>query len=60
MLVLSRKPGEEIVLPGTNTVIRIVEVRKNGVVRVGVEAPPEVEIKRRELMPKDQPDKKAA
>ena len=52
MLVLSRKPGEAIVFPGTNTVIRIVDVRSNGTVRIGIDAPPEVEVIREELLDK--------
>lgn len=55
MLVLSRRPGEQIVLPGTNMTITVVEVRQNGVVRLGFEAPLDVEIKRAELLPKEPP-----
>lgn len=55
MLVLSRRPGEQIVLPGTNMTITVVEVRQNGVVRLGFEAPLEVEIKRAELLTKEPP-----
>ncbi len=47
MLVLSRKPGEKIVIRGdiTITVLRTA----NGRIRLGVEAPDHVEILRAEL-----------
>ncbi len=44
MLVLSRKPGERIVI-GAGIEIAIVEVR-GGRVRIGVEAPDDVRIQR--------------
>jgi carbon storage regulator len=47
MLVLSRKPGEEIVIGG-NIRVMVVEVRGNKV-RLGFTAPPEVPIRRDEL-----------
>lgn len=48
MLVLSRKPGEEIVIAG-GIVLRVVEVRK-GRVRLGIDAPRDVVIERGELV----------
>jgi carbon storage regulator CsrA len=48
MLVLSRRPHEKIVLPGINTTVEVVEV-KPGVVRLGIEAPPEVAVYREEV-----------
>lgn len=47
MLVLSRKPGESIVL-GNNVRVVVVEVSA-GVVRIGIEAPREISIVRAEL-----------
>jgi carbon storage regulator CsrA len=48
MLVLSRRPTETLVFPGTQTTVRVVEIKK-GSVRLGVEAPPHVEVWRGEL-----------
>jgi carbon storage regulator CsrA len=49
MLVLSRRPNEKIVLPGIDTTIQVVTVRP-GVVRLGIEAPPNVAVVRAELL----------
>ena len=52
MLVLSRKPGERIVIePGIE--IHVVEIR-GGKVRIGIEAPPDVRIRRAELPPQEE------
>ncbi len=53
MLVLSRKPGEEIVIGGSIklTIISI----KPGRVKVGIEAPPDVDIRRAELPAEPKP-----
>lgn len=48
MLVLSRRPSEKILFPGTRIAIQVVSI-KSGVVRLGIEAPPEVSILRAEL-----------
>lgn len=48
MLVLSRKLNEKILLPGTKTAIQIVGI-KPGVVRLGIDAPPEVVVLREEI-----------
>jgi carbon storage regulator len=48
MLVLSRKEGERLVIDG-NIVITVVKVGGGGV-RLGIEAPPAVSIKRTELL----------
>lgn len=51
MLVLSRKEAEEILIGDD---IRIVVVRISGdKVRIGIEAPPEVTVVRRELKDRD-------
>jgi len=47
MLVLSRKQSERLII-GDNIVITIVRVA-GGSVRVGIEAPPEVQIQREEV-----------
>ncbi|MCX7665138.1 MAG: carbon storage regulator [Gemmataceae bacterium] len=48
MLVLSRKPGEEIII-GNNVRITIVSV-KGDRIRLGIDAPREVSIQRAELL----------
>jgi two-component system, OmpR family, response regulator len=48
MLVLSRKLYEKIVFAGTHTAVQIVGI-KGGVLRLGIEAPPEVAVLREEL-----------
>jgi carbon storage regulator len=48
MLVLSRKPGEAVVIDGQITV-RIIEIRGDRV-RLGIEAPREVPVHRCELL----------
>src|SRR2546423_909286 len=49
MLVLTRRPGEAIVLPGLGVTVRVLSV-KGRCVRVGVEAPPSVAVLRDELL----------
>ena len=48
MLVLSRRDQEKIVLPGCGVTITVLETRSNRV-RIGIDAPPHVEIRRGEL-----------
>jgi carbon storage regulator CsrA len=48
MLVLSRRPDESIVFPSLGVMLRVLRVQGN-VVRVGIEAPPDVQILREEL-----------
>ena len=48
MLVLSRKVGESIVVPGCNLTITVQQVRGNRV-RLGIAAPPEIAIHREEV-----------
>jgi carbon storage regulator len=48
MLVLSRKPGETIVV-GDDIIVTVVSINGNRI-KLGIEAPPEVSIKRRELL----------
>lgn len=58
MLVLSRKPNEEIVIPQYGITVTPVQI-KGDKVRLGITAPPDVEVYRREVWEKmqaDQPD----
>jgi carbon storage regulator len=48
MLVLTRKSGEELVVPQHRIVLKILEIRGNAV-RVGITAPPDVQLYRREI-----------
>ena len=55
MLVLTRKLGEEIILPDQGVTIRLTEVRSDRA-RIGVTAPDHIRILRRELWdPEPQP-----
>ena len=47
MLVLTRRPGESIVV-GQNIVITVIEI-KGGQVRIGIDAPREVQVHREEV-----------
>lgn len=47
MLVLTRKPGEQLVIGG-EVCVTVLEVR-SGHIRLGFEAPPQVSIRRAEL-----------
>jgi carbon storage regulator CsrA len=49
MLVLARRHGEKIVLPKLNISIQVVLI-KPGLVRIGIVAPPEVDIFRQEVV----------
>jgi carbon storage regulator CsrA len=48
MLVLSRRPQEKVLFPTINAAVQVVSI-KNGVVRLGIEAPPDVTIVRQEI-----------
>jgi carbon storage regulator len=48
MLVLSRKIGEQIVIPGSEVVITVLSCRGRAV-RLGIAAPDDVAVYRREL-----------
>jgi len=62
MLVLTRKPGERLIL-GDNIVVTVLSAR-NGQVRIGIEAPRSVSIRREELAtlhaPEEEPELIAA
>jgi carbon storage regulator len=48
MLVLTRKLGEEIVIPSLDATIRVVEIRGDKV-RLGIEAPIQIAVHRKEV-----------
>jgi carbon storage regulator len=48
MLVLSRKVGEQIVVPESGIVLTVLGIR-GGQIRLGISAPPEVAVYREEL-----------
>ena len=52
MLVLSRKVNEKILVPTIGLEMTILEVRRNGTVRIGFSAPPDVPILREEVVNK--------
>lgn len=61
MLVLSRRVNEEIVI-GDNIVVKVLDVGR-GRIRLGIEAPRDVPVKRSELLPVQAasvPERKAA
>jgi carbon storage regulator CsrA len=50
MLILSRLPGESIIIDGKIVVTILAGNGRSQAVRVGIEAPPEMEILREELL----------
>ena len=57
MLILTRRPGESIMI-GDNITILIASI-KNGQVKVGIDAPKNVEVHRDEIYEKIQLERKA-
>lgn len=51
MLVLSRKPGEQVVIPNCEMTVTVVAIEGNNV-RLGFTAPLSVEVYRREVLDK--------
>jgi carbon storage regulator len=51
MLVLSRKPGQKVVIPSIDAVIEVLEIKGN-TVRLGIKAPRHVSVVREELLQK--------
>lgn len=49
MLVISRKVGEKIVIPGLNTEIEVVSIQGSKI-RLGISAPSDVNIQRQEIL----------
>lgn len=54
MLVLTREKGERILI-GDNIILQVIEVRRDGRVRLGFDAPREIQIVREELITPDYP-----
>ena len=54
MLVLSRRRGEQIVLPDCEVAITVLAV-KGGQVRLGISAPPALAVHRQEVLRPDRP-----
>lgn len=52
MLVLSRRTTEKILI-GDDIVVKVVEVRPDGYVRIGIEAPRDVRVLREEVAARD-------
>ncbi len=48
MLVLGRKPGENIVI-GDNIIIHVLESSHPSYIRIGIDAPPEISVHREEV-----------
>jgi carbon storage regulator CsrA len=48
MLVLSRKANQKVYFPTLGTTVQVLEIR-GGVVRIGIDAPPEVPVRRAEV-----------
>ena len=51
MLILSRMQGEEIVI-GEDVVVKVIDISRSGRVRLGIEAPRDVEVDRMEVREK--------
>ena len=58
MLILTRKKNESIIIDG-NIEIKIIEL-EDGKVRIGIEAPKEIEILRKEIYDRVQEENKSA
>ena len=48
MLVLSRREGEEVVIPELDITIRVIEIRRDHV-RIGIDAPRHIAVHRKEV-----------
>lgn len=52
MLVLTRKPNQDIIIPGLGITVKVLRI-DGGKVRIGIEAPPHVTLLRGELAEED-------
>jgi carbon storage regulator CsrA len=52
MLVFARKKGEEIVFPELNITIKLIGMKSAGIMSIGIEAPPEIRVHRKEVYDK--------
>lgn len=50
MLVVTRKSGQSVLIPGSGIKISVVRVQRNGTVRLGIAAPDGVGVYREELL----------
>jgi carbon storage regulator CsrA len=50
MLVVTRRPGEKVVLPEIDVEVTVVAVLPNGRVRLGIKAPDKIRVLREELL----------
>lgn len=50
MLVITRKPGEKVLLPAVDVEVTVVAVLPNGRVRLGIKAPDKIRVLREELL----------
>ena len=49
MLIFARRTNEQFILPTLGVTVTVVEIKTNGTVRLGIEAPLEVPVHRREV-----------
>ena len=54
MLVFARKSGEEIVFPDLGITIAFIKIKSAGIISVGVQAPREIRVHRKEIWDKIQ------
>lgn len=52
MLVFARKKGEEIVIPDLGITFKIIGTKSAGVISIGIEAPIEIRVHRKEIWDK--------
>lgn len=52
MLVFARKKGEEIVIPDLGITIKVIGNKSAGITSIGIEAPTEIRIHRKEIWEK--------
>ncbi len=54
MLVFARKKGEEIVIPDLGITFKVIGTKSAGVISIGIEAPLEIRVHRKEIWDKIQ------
>jgi carbon storage regulator len=59
MLVLSRRRGQRLIIGNREIIIEVVEVRPNGTVRLGIEAPEDISVHREEIYDRIEKEGKA-
>ncbi len=53
MLVLTRRPDEEFTFPGLNITVKVLSVSGNKI-RIGIDAPQDISVVRREVLERDE------